>query len=137
MADGLTLTGFHAEAMLEHVLACLPEEACGLLVGEQGLVEQVAAVTNALHSPVRYRMEPQEQFEWLMWLDEHNKELLAVFHSHPAGPAVPSETDLAEYYYPEAAMIIWSPVGGHWEMRGFQVENGRAREITLRLVDER
>lgn len=137
MSTGLLLKDLHVQAMLEHVLACLPEEACGLLIGADNQVEQVAAVTNALHSTVRYRMDPQEQYNWLMWMDEHHQELLAIFHSHPAGPAVPSETDLKEYYYPDAVMIIWSPVGGHWEMRGFKVEDQQAREIDLWLLDAR
>lgn len=137
MSGGLSLTTFQSQMMLAHVIACLPEEACGLLVGKGDQVEQVVAVTNALHSPVRYRMEAQEQLEWLMWLDENHKELLAIFHSHPHGAAEPSETDLAEYYYPEAVMIIWSPVGGHWEMRGFRIEAQQAREIPLWLADDR
>jgi len=134
MLTELVLNKQQIETMHHHVLGCLPEEACGLLLGENGQVEQVALVTNALHSPTQYRMDAQEQLDWMIWLEENQKEMLGIFHSHPKGPPFPSETDIGSYAYPEAAMLIWAPRNGQWQMRVFAVADGRAREIPLRVV---
>src|SRR5512146_1553484 len=98
------------QEMIEHVLSCLPEEACGLLGGRredpQGTPDSpftaaaVLPIENELHSLVRFRMAPAEQLKAFYWLEEHGLELAAIFHSHPQGPDHPSATDLAEFAYP-------------------------------------
>ncbi len=117
--------------MLGHILESLPEEACGILAGRGVTVEAVLPVTNRLHSRVRYFMEPVELLQRLRWLDEHDMQLLAVYHSHPQGPNQPSAADLAEHNYPESAQVIWFPVPGGWDLRAFTVEEEVAREISL------
>ncbi len=119
--------------MRAHAAACLPEEACGILAGRGGRSERVIPVTNELHSPVRFRMAPLEQLNALIWLEEHGCDLLAIFHSHPTGPAYPSETDLAEFYYPGSAVIILAPAGREWQLRAFRIESGQVNEIPIHL----
>ena len=117
--------------MLAHIQSCLPEEGCGILAGRGDQVERVIPITNELHSPVRFRMAPREQLDALIWLDDHHADLTAIFHSHPGGPPFPSETDLAEFFYPESAALILSPLGGGWQMRAFRVRGREATEIEI------
>ncbi len=117
--------------MLTHILECLPEEACGLLAGRNETVEAVLPVTNRLHSQVRYLMEPVELLQRLRWLDEHDMQLLSIYHSHPQGPNQPSAADLAESNYPDSAQVIWFPASGGWDLRGFTIVGDVAREIPL------
>lgn len=116
------------ESMEAHVERLAPEEACGLLGGRRtpagGSVELVIPVTNQLHSPIRYRMEPHEQLAALITLETQGLDLLAIYHSHPNGPADPSPTDLAEAYYPEALSVIWHRWGGAWQCRAFRLLPG-------------
>ena len=119
------------QEMLAHVLSCLPEEACGLLGGLDGQAGCVQAVENELHSPVRFRMRAQDQLGAFLALEEAGLELVGIFHSHPTGPAVPSSTDLAEFYYPGVLVLIWSPLGGAWQLRAFRIEAGQAVEVQL------
>lgn len=119
------------------VAARTPEEACGLLagVGLQGML--VYPITNVLHSAVRFRMEPVEQIRAFYQMETEKQELLAIYHSHPDGPAYPSETDLKEFAYPGVAMIIWSPgisVQDGWQARGFRIEGGTSSEIALEIM---
>jgi proteasome lid subunit RPN8/RPN11 len=119
------------QVMLDDVLRRLPDEACGLLAGIPPRVERVVPVTNIAASPVRFLMEPQEQVRALHEFDQQGLELLAIYHSHPHGPAHPSETDLREFAYPGTVMLIWSESGGHWRLDGFTIENRQYTAIKL------
>ncbi len=120
--------------METQVRRCLPEEACGfILEKEPGQLEAIP-VTNALHSPLRFRMEASEQLELMTQMDEHDWRMAGIYHSHPNGPDRPSATDLAEAAYPEAISLIWFPQAGGWDCRAFILENGAYTEIPIDLV---
>lgn len=138
MERSLRLSANQKSIILEHVVRCLPEEACGLLGGYGSFVKRVIPVTNRLHSPVRFYMEPSELLEALEALEEEELELVGIFHSHPHGPPVPSETDLREFAYPESLMVILSPQGKDWQLRAFEIdmENRTFREVDLVLEEE-
>jgi len=121
--------------MRRHVAAQAPLEACGLLAGKQDSVETVLRVRNADQSPVRYRMDAQEQYNAFMWLDANELDLVGIFHSHPAGPETVSPTDIAEAAY-EVVHIIWSRKNQIWNARGFWIEKGYFTEVTLQVLAE-
>jgi proteasome lid subunit RPN8/RPN11 len=113
-----------------------PEEACGLLAGVGGEVLEVISVPNALHSPVRYRMDPRDQWRAFQTIEQRGWELLGIYHSHPNGPEVPSETDVSEAFYPEAAYLIWSRRSGTWSCRAFQIESGQVLPVSIDLKQQ-
>lgn len=117
--------------MLDHVLSCLPEEACGLLGGTGALASLMLPVANAARSSTRFRMDPQDQVEAMTRVEGAGLDLVAIFHSHPCGPAGPSETDLREAAYPESAYLIWSPGSGGWECRAFWIGPQGARATAI------
>lgn len=80
--------------MVEHCKAGRPNEACGILAARNGEIVKVFAMTNADASPVRYSLDPQEQFVVYQALDEKEWELGAVYHSHTRTAAYPSPTDV-------------------------------------------
>lgn len=118
-------------AMVEHLAACLPEEGCGLLAGRDGLCSLVFTVENELRSPVAFRMNPQEQLQAFLRMEEDELDLLAIFHSHPRGPQTPSPTDVAEFAYPDTVTIIAVPKDGEWTLRGFRLDGSGFMEIEL------
>lgn len=117
--------------MLDHILRCLPEEGCGLIGGKDNRACTVVPVTNAAHSPVRFSMEPLELLAALNQFEEQGLDVIAIFHSHPAGPVGPSATDVAEFNYPGAAVLIWSPVGKEWQIQGFDIDGGKITPLSL------
>ena len=122
--------------MLAHVQAGLPNEACGLLGGPQGKVERVYGVENVYRSPVAYYMDPAAQVEAMVEIEAAGWDVCGIFHSHPAGPPVPSATDVAQALYAEAVYVIVAPDGaGGWQMRGFEIDSGHVREVPLELVE--
>lgn len=132
----LRLTASQWAIITEHLTAHLPEESCGLIAGAGGRVQSLYLITNAEHSPTRYRMDSTELLNALDEMDERNLDLLGIFHSHPAGPPTPSPTDVAEAYYPDSAYLICSPVSGQWQGRAFEIRDGNAREIEFKIESD-
>ena len=128
----LTLTPSQMDAMRRHLVAEAPREACGVLAGKDGLVDVVLPIRNAAASRVRYQMDPKAQLRAFAQIEEAGQELLAIFHSHPKGPSVPSPTDIKEAAY-AAVYVIWSPVGRRWQARAFWIEAGHAAEVPLNV----
>jgi proteasome lid subunit RPN8/RPN11 len=90
----LTIAKYLADEMVEHCLAGRPHEACGLLAASGGRVVHVFRMTNASGSPVRYSLEPKEQFAVYKKIEDEGWELGGVFHSHTHTEAYPSPTDV-------------------------------------------
>lgn len=122
---------FLRRKMLRHVRSVLPEEACGFLAGIGSSVSAAIPVTNHLHSPVRFIMEPMEQLKAMQWIEQNALEILAIYHSHPSGPAVPSATDLAEHAFPDAFCVVCSPSGSRWHVRCFKMERSLFEELSI------
>ena len=130
----LTLRADHWRQIEAHLRQALPEEACGLVGGSEGRSEIILPVENAEHSAVRFRMAPQEQWRAFQVLEEKGLDLLAIFHSHPAGPSKPSETDVAEFAYPGVYSLICARMGEQWLPRAFSIEGGVVNEVRLAIV---
>ena len=77
-------------ALVEHALAEQPNEACGLVVLRDGVVEQYIAGRNAAASPYRFELDVPPD----TWFLEDDGYELAVFHSHLSSPPRPSRTDV-------------------------------------------
>ena len=125
----------HWQTMQDHVTEQAPLEACGLLVGKKDSVESVLKVRNAAQSPVRFRMDPQEQYDALMWIEDNELDLIGIYHSHPSGPETVSATDIAEAAY-EAVHVIWSRTGQSWDAHGFWIEAGQVTEVAIQVMNE-
>jgi proteasome lid subunit RPN8/RPN11 len=136
--QGIRITVEDWEEMHSDVELKIPEEACGLIAGTLGTpyyqALAVLPLTNSLHSPVRFKIEPQEQLAAFNTIDASNWELVGIYHSHPLGPDTPSATDVDESYYPEAVQLIWSKRTGAWKCRGFLIQQGAIHEISLLLA---
>ena len=135
MIKVLKLKPDHWQTMNQHVASQAPLEACGLLVGTEDAVEAVLKTRNAEQSPVRFRIDPQEQYNAIKWMEAHNLDLLGIFHSHPSGPETVSPTDIAGAAY-EVVHVVWSRSNQIWGARGFWIENGQVTEVTLQVMAE-
>lgn len=125
------LAAAHWAQMVAHAAATAPNEACGLLAGHNGASMQVFEITNVLASPTHYSMAPAEQLRAFMQMEQHGWLLLAIYHSHPAGPPHPSKTDIAEARYPGVVHLILSPGGNGWACRGFSLDGGVAVDVDI------
>ena len=123
------------EEMIAYVLSLYPEEACGLVGGQDGQAARLYPVENALHSPTAFEMEPLQQIKAMLALESEGLELLAIYHSHPHGPARPSASDVAQAYYPDAAQIIISLADrARPSLRAFLIADRHVTEIHVAQV---
>ena len=120
----------HFDEMLAHLRGDRSQERCGLLAGADGRVSRVLPVPNSLRSPQAYRMDGPEFIEAMRACAF---EPLAIYHSHPAGPAGPSPTDIAEATYPDARYVIVSFQAEPPSVRAFAIAHGCATEIEIRV----
>jgi proteasome lid subunit RPN8/RPN11 len=132
----LTLSEEHCAALLAHAEAVRPNEACGLLAGWGGRACRVYPVENIHHSPTVYEMNPAQQLAAFLYMEAAGWDLIAIYHSHPAGPAEPSPTDIAQAYYPDSVYVIVSPLPGAlgapaWRVRGFKIEARQVSEVSI------
>jgi proteasome lid subunit RPN8/RPN11 len=122
--------------MIEHCVAAAPLEACGLLAADaQGLAARAYCLSNTDASPVSYTLDPSEHIAALHDAEADGLRLAAVFHSHPAGPPLPSATDVRLALEPEWLYLIVGLAGPEPAVRGFEIVGGVVAEVPL-LVKE-
>ena len=79
-----------------HLQKEAPKEGVGLWAGRRE-VERVIPLPNAHPEPlVGYLAEPLALLRALKEMEREGLALLAIYHSHPRGPAFPSPTDIRE-----------------------------------------
>jgi [CysO sulfur-carrier protein]-S-L-cysteine hydrolase len=97
------------DEMVAHAREDLPNECCGMVGGRDGEATTLIRVANAAASPLRYEMDPQEQYNALKSIEENGGELLAIYHSHTKSAAYPSQTDVNQAVaWPEQIYVIVS-----------------------------
>ena len=123
------------DQMLARASGAAPQEICGLLGGAADTVSAHYPVENELHSTHRFRMAPQQQLNAFLAMDAQGIDLLAIYHSHPAGPPAPSETDLAEHAYPGVFDIILAPTQGKWTGSAYRLDDRKVLPVDLFILD--
>lgn len=90
---------------------------------------------NTLASSTAYEMDPGQLVNSLRELRHTGEELVAIYHSHPHGPAHPSQTDIERAYYPEAAYLIVSLAEPERpRTAAFRIFEGEAMEIEVHVI---
>lgn len=120
-----------AEQIVAHALDGCPEEVCGLISGRDRVALQVHRGRNVSPTPLTAYELDVETLALQIRFEEAGLELVAIYHSHPAGPAAPSPTDIARAAYPGVVHIICSLAGGRPRLRGFAITDGQVSEVLI------
>jgi proteasome lid subunit RPN8/RPN11 len=109
-----------------------PSECCGFLVGRGRRVSHAVAMINAAPGRTRYRIADRDHIGLRRELRRFTPALenVGVYHSHPAGAAAPSATDLTEAHYAEWLYLIVG-LRSRTTMAGFRIVAGRASRVRL------
>jgi proteasome lid subunit RPN8/RPN11 len=123
--------------ILDHARGCLPDECCGLLLGRGNRVGLAWPARNELASPTRYRVDPRDYLAAARYGRRHGLDVVGAYHSHPASPAVPSPTDLAESAGEDFVYLIagrLTSASGEGDVRAYRFAGGNF--AALRLVTD-
>ena len=116
------------EALAEHARAEEPNEACGLVVFQDGVALRYEPGTNALASPYRFELVPADPATLFLEDDGY-----APGSSTPtSAPARPSKTDVenAREDWPDRPFLIYSIAAG--ELAAFRIaRDGRVEPLPL------
>lgn len=141
MTEDLRLPAGVAEDMIAHSLEGRPDEACGLLSAKNGEIVGAIRMSNAASSPVRYALDPKEQFQAYRALEDRGLDLGGVFHSHTRTEAYPSPTDV-RLASEDVPYVIVSLASEPPSIRAFKIvkenwddEDGDIREIPVVVRD--
>lgn len=123
--------------MGDHAKKESPLEACGYLASKDGIIIASYALVNTDKSNEHFSFDPKEQFTAVKDARAKGLEMRAVYHSHPASLAHPSQEDIKLAYDPNMAYFIISLAGGNQEARAFSINSGVVAEINLEVIDDK
>ena len=114
-------------ALVAHANAELPNEACGLVLFEDGVAVEYVPGRNASPSPYRFELAFDDPEVW--FLEDEGYEL-AVFHSHLSSLPRPSRTDVENIgLWDGKPYVIYSLARD--ELAAFRIEARRIEELPL------
>jgi [CysO sulfur-carrier protein]-S-L-cysteine hydrolase len=120
------------DELIAHARDELPNECCGIIAAQEGHAVKLFRATNAQASPVRYGLDPREQYRIMMEIDERGWTLGAIYHSHTRSLAYPSQTDVNLAFYPDALYLIVSLQDAERpDLRAFRIVDERIDEVEL------
>jgi proteasome lid subunit RPN8/RPN11 len=123
------------DAMVAHCRREAPLECCGLLGGVAPRVSSFHPLRNAAASETRYDADPHDLIAAVVALRQRNAEILAIYHSHPRWPAIPSKTDLRENHYGPVPRIIVSLLDDTPVVRIWRLDENSYAELHWRMVE--
>lgn len=102
------MTPHQADILISHARACLPEEACAILVGvtdaDTHVIREIIPLENIDHSPIGFSVYGAQLIQAYRHADRLGIDVIGVFHSHPSSAAVPS---LKDRRYMEINAVVW------------------------------
>ena len=117
-----------------HARAQAPREACGLIAGTHGRATDIVPVNNVSPtSETHYELDHKQQAEAMMDFHKRGLDLIAIYHSHPKDPPVPSQTDIHNATYPKAAYLIVSLQNNHADLAAWQIQAPIVDRIPLHI----
>jgi [CysO sulfur-carrier protein]-S-L-cysteine hydrolase len=120
------------DAIVQHALAAMPRECCGMLVGAECRIDDCVPMANVDPHAFRYRLDPAAHIALNRRLRGTSRQVVGVYHSHPHGSAEPSATDIAEAAYPEFVHLIVSLADrARPDVRAYRIADGSAAPVAL------
>jgi [CysO sulfur-carrier protein]-S-L-cysteine hydrolase len=141
----VSLSASIRDAIVEHARSEVPNEACGLIVGDRpagdgGRALRWEPLRNPLASPYRYAIDPDDLLRLTVETDDADEVFWAIVHSHVSSPARPSPTDLRESHYPDSLYLLVSLDPGEADrstgapgIRAWRIVDGGVHEVALSI----
>ena len=126
----IEIAGSALDETVAHARAAAPDECCGMLVGgDDSIVEAVRAANIADEPRRRFLIDPKDHIDGRRLARDRGLAVVGFYHSHPASPAEPSATDLAEAGYADHLYLIVSLAAPAPDVALFRLEGGNFRAL--------
>lgn len=121
--------------MVAHAVAYAPNECCGMIAARDGELTELHQMRNVAASPLRYEMDPREQYEVEYGkIYEAGLEVGVVYHSHTRSAPWPSQTDINLANHPESVYVIVGLKGPEPDVRAYTIRDGQITEVAIEIV---
>jgi proteasome lid subunit RPN8/RPN11 len=124
------------QQLIQHAQCEAPIEACGYLAEKEGVVTAAFRMKNVDASPEHFSFEPAEQFAAVRQMRSGGMRLRAVYHSHPATPARPSQEDIRLANDPSLSYVIVSLAGTQPDVKSFQIRDSQVVLEALNILED-
>jgi [CysO sulfur-carrier protein]-S-L-cysteine hydrolase len=120
------------DEMIAHAREDAPDECCGMVGSSNGDAVAVYRAVNAEASPLRFRIDPEEQLALHNRIEDAGLELGAIYHSHTRTEPRPSQTDINfAKLWPGVLWIIVGLANGEVDVRTWRIDDGRVSDAEL------
>lgn len=136
------------QVLFLHALDEAPLECCGLLAGRpvvdepnekkqqpRYLVEAIFPLDNEAKSATAF-YAARGLFAPFKQMRAEGRQLVAIYHSHPATPPVPSQRDLAQNFYPDALHAIISLADDTPQLRLYHLTEDSFHQVPFHFCTE-
>jgi proteasome lid subunit RPN8/RPN11 len=124
----IEIAGAALDEAVAHAREATPYECCGLLLGrDDAIVESVRAANIADDPSRRFLIDPKQHIDGRRRARDRGLAVVGFYHSHPASPAEPSATDLAEASYADHLYLIVGLAVDPPAIALFRLEDGNFR----------
>ena len=119
---------------LLHLAQRSPEqEICGLISGRDGAFHKCYPIANVAGDRKHlFALAPKGQIDAMRRMRAAGEELVAIYHSHPDAPPLPSPADIQQSEYSNVLYLIISlNTEGVLELRGFRIRGQKVEEVAI------
>lgn len=128
--QSISLTAGQIEELVGIAKDVLPNESCGLLLGENDAVVEILPMRNVDESPLTFSIESTELVGAYNLAESKGLQVIAIFHSHPAQPS-PSSTDIKFMEINPVVWLIYSTT--EWRLKAY-VYDEYVKEVTIKIT---
>jgi [CysO sulfur-carrier protein]-S-L-cysteine hydrolase len=128
--QSISLTAGQIEELVSIAKDVLPDESCGLLLGENDAVAEILPMRNVDESPLTFSIESTELVDAYNLAESKGLQVIAIFHSHPAQPS-PSSTDIKFMEINPVVWLIYSTT--EWRLKAY-VYDEYVKEVTIKIT---
>ncbi len=131
------------DEMVAHAREDAPNECCGMVASRDGQAIRVERARNAAASPLRYEVDPRDQFRIQERIEDEALELGAIYHSHTRSEPCPSQTDInlaltpdgRDELWPGTLYVIVGVADEQAQVRAYEIAaGGRVSEVALEVA---
>ncbi len=126
--------------LVDYARQHLPEEACGLIAGEEKdderFIKKIYYLENTDHADDHFTIDPRRQMEAIKDMRVLGLRPLGNWHSHPQSPSRPSAEDIKLAFDSNASYMILSLMTKEAVLNSFHIEKEQVLKEDLRIISE-